>query len=161
MKESKGRKRLPRIPSGHAGITADTNQESVSLGFRVTKQPYEQKEFMESDDETGVEFLRAAENGDRQFFVEYINQGGDVNFQDPMTGQTALHVAAGTSDKFQIRALVNSGRCNFLIRDRQGKLASEIAFEHSPFPEIARYLNILEKDQHEVQRSFGEMEPRR
>ena len=40
------------------------------------------------------EFLIAAERGNPQTLQIFIDGGIDVNYQDPKTGQTALHVFA-------------------------------------------------------------------
>lgn len=57
-----------------------------------------------------------------------ISSGINVNFQDKF-GMTALHHAAATGFRAAIRILVNSGKCNYLIKDNKGRLASELAYE--------------------------------
>ncbi|MNH42075.1 hypothetical protein D3C79_1036940 [compost metagenome] len=42
---------------------------------------------------------------------------------------TALHYAAATGFRPCIRLLVNSGKCDYLIQDNKGRLASELAYE--------------------------------
>ncbi|MCY1464084.1 hypothetical protein D9M71_820610 [compost metagenome] len=42
---------------------------------------------------------------------------------------TALHYAAATGFRPCIRLLVNSGKCDYLIKDNKGRLASELAYE--------------------------------
>lgn len=42
---------------------------------------------------------------------------------------TALHYAAATGFRPCVRMLVNSGLCNYLLKDNKGRLASELAYE--------------------------------
>ncbi|CAB5601564.1 Ankyrin repeats (3 copies) [Pseudomonas putida] len=51
----------------------------------------------------------------------------DVNYQD-FRGMTALHYAAALGARQCLRVLVNSGRCNYLLKDNLGRYASELAF---------------------------------
>lgn len=41
---------------------------------------------------------------------------------------TALHYAAALGARQCLRVLVNSGRCNYLLKDNLGRYASELAF---------------------------------
>ncbi|WP_256590195.1 ankyrin repeat domain-containing protein [Pseudomonas sp. Irchel 3A7] len=61
--------------------------------------------------------------------VEGFIQGGiNLNAQDNF-GMTALHHSAATGFRPCIRLLVNSGKCNYLLKDNKGRLASELAYE--------------------------------
>lgn len=61
--------------------------------------------------------------------VEYLIKSRiDVNAQDKF-GMTALHYAAATGFRPCIRLLVNSGKCDYLIQDNKGRLASDLAYE--------------------------------
>ena len=95
----------------------------------------------------GREFIDAAETGSAQIVRVYIEEGFPANWQDPLTGESALHGAAGTRARAVLRVLVESGRCNFLLRDRDGRLASEMAFLHGDDPASARWLRIHERRQ--------------
>lgn len=161
IEKERGNRRIPRKSSlyeENSTVRPSSGSEaSTSRGFLGSAKHKGEKELMNSRE--GQIFLKATEDGDRNYFLIYIEQGGDVNYQDEKTGQSALHIAAGTSDKFQIRALVNCNRCNFLLEDNSGALASDIAFQHSHAPEIARYLELLEADQRNVSESFGIIDP--
>jgi ankyrin repeat protein len=52
----------------------------------------------------------------------------NVNEQDE-TGMTALHYAALLGARHCVRVLVNSGKCDYLIKDNQGRYASDLALE--------------------------------
>ena len=50
----------------------------------------------------------------------------DVNYQD-QNGMTALHHAAAIGARPCIRVLVNSGQCDYLIKDNENRYAYELA----------------------------------
>jgi len=50
-----------------------------------------------------------------------------VNYPDPRTDAAALHYVAAQGARPAFRVLLKSGRCDFLIRDKRGRLASELA----------------------------------
>ncbi len=60
-----------------------------------------------------------------------IAQVRDINVVDPQTGATALHYAAHRSCMVLIEALAQRADLNYLVRDRDGRLPSELAWELS------------------------------
>ncbi|MFG0542153.1 ankyrin repeat domain-containing protein [Pseudomonas sp. YQ_5] len=57
-----------------------------------------------------------------------IDQGTqEMNMQDEQ-GMTALHYAAALGSRHCLRVLVNSGKCDYLLKDNHGRYASELAF---------------------------------
>lgn len=74
------------------------------------------------------EFIREVKAGKVSSVERSIQLGINVNAQDKF-GMTALHYAAATGFRPCIRLLVNSGQCNYLIKDNKGRLASELAYE--------------------------------
>lgn len=56
-----------------------------------------------------------------------IEEGHDVNRRDE-NGMTALHYAAALGARQCLRVLVNSGQCDYLLKDELGRYASELAF---------------------------------
>jgi len=98
----------------------------------------------------GDEFHQVAERGNPEKIKIFIEEGFPVNWQHPMTGQTALHVVAACQARKALRALLNSGQCDFLIRDKQGRLASEIAYLNGNDPAVARLLGNKERKQAEA-----------
>jgi ankyrin repeat protein len=69
-----------------------------------------------------------------------LNVGAPVNFVDPVDHATALHYAAAYGARPALRVLLNSGGCDFLIRDWKGRLPSEIAREYGRDREMAHPL---------------------
>lgn len=98
----------------------------------------------------GREFLRAAERGDEQSVRIFLMAGFPPNWQDPESGESALHVAAGSKARAVVRLLVETGFCDYLLRDAQGRLASELAYMHGEDPTVSRLLGIKERKQAEA-----------
>jgi hypothetical protein len=93
----------------------------------------------------GREFLKAAERGNAPVVGAYIEEGFPANYQDRQTEETALHISAGTRARKVLRVLLDCGLCNFLLRDKGGRLPSE----HDPA--AARLLGTKERKQAEAQ----------
>ena len=96
-------------------------------------------------------FLEAAAWGDEKIVQAYINLGFPVNYQDPRTGTTALHEAAGTQARDVVRFLIKLEECDFLIRDNKGRLPSEMAYLYGNDPALARLLGNKERKQAQAQ----------
>lgn len=99
----------------------------------------------------GREFLRACERGLPAAIRIFLNEGMPVNYQDSQTGQTALHAASATRAREAVRALLATGKCDFLIRDNKGRLSSEMAYLYGRDPALARLLGNKERKQAEAQ----------
>lgn len=95
----------------------------------------------------GTEFMRAAARGNPGTIQVFVDAGMDVNVQDSATGQTPLHVAAASQARDACRVLIASGHCDFLLRDKQGRLTSEMAYLYGRDPALARLLGIKERKQ--------------
>ena len=121
----------------------DNNSTISSWGLAPNAEEAGSRGELTTDDEIGVHFIQAAERADYDHVADYIQAGHDVNFQHPVTRQTALHLAAGYGDRALVRTIIGSGASEFGIKDRNGKTAADIAFEEGPDPVIARYLTIL------------------
>lgn len=99
----------------------------------------------------GREFLSAIQRGNPATLEVFLSEGMDVNYQDPQTRQTALHVAASAQARSVIRILLATNKCDHLIRDKRGRLASELAYMVGENPALARLLGNKERKQAEKQ----------
>jgi ankyrin repeat protein len=97
------------------------------------------------------QFLEAVERGNPETVKIFLDAGIDINYRHPRSGQTALHVAAAAQARHAVRVLLGTGKCDFLMRDRQGRLASELAYTHGGDPALARLLGNKERKQAEEQ----------
>lgn len=95
----------------------------------------------------GREFLHIARRGNLRMLTGFIEEGFPVNWQDARHGQAALHVAAAAKARKALLVLTESNRCDFLLRDKEGHLASELAFLFGDDPAAARLLRIHERRQ--------------
>lgn len=71
--------------------------------------------------------ITAVRHRDVQTAQRLIAEGVDVNEVDA-DGMTALHHAAAIRERPCLRLLVNCGRCDYLIRDKEGRYATELAY---------------------------------
>lgn len=97
----------------------------------------------------GAAFLKAAEKGNSDKISAILDHGFPVNYQDPRTGQAALHIAVACQARDALRVLLKTGECDFLLRDKQGRLASEMAYLYGEDAAVARFLGIKERKQAE------------
>ncbi|MBK8174855.1 MAG: hypothetical protein IPK66_06170 [Rhodospirillales bacterium] len=80
-----------------------------------------------------------------------IEDGASVNARDRETGAAALHLTAAQGARPAMRVLFASGKCDHLARDRQGRLASELAGVYGRDPAMARLLMRKELQQARAQ----------
>ncbi|MBS9405470.1 ankyrin repeat domain-containing protein [Halomonas sp. TRM85114] len=99
----------------------------------------------------GRAFFQAVERGNPDTVASYLEEGMPVNYQDPDTKQAALHVAAACKAREAVRVLARQPDCNFILRDRRGRLPSEMAYAFGNDPALARYLGNKERTQAEAQ----------
>lgn len=90
--------------------------------------------------------LDAIERADSTEVSRLIAKNANPNTPDD-EGMTSLHHAAGLGDRGCIRVLVNSGACNYLIRDNYGRYASDLAIEWARDFGIARLLSTKRRQQ--------------
>jgi hypothetical protein len=92
----------------------------------------------------GREYIEAARDGDGDLVRAFIEEGFPVAWSERRNGETALHAAAGSRARPAIRLLVQHWP-DFLIRDQQGRLASELAYLYGEDPAMAHLLGIKER----------------
>ncbi|QYZ64674.1 MAG: hypothetical protein HPY30_00900 [Gammaproteobacteria bacterium (ex Lamellibrachia satsuma)] len=90
--------------------------------------------------ELGMIFLDAARRGNADKVKEIEKTGFPVNFKDPIHGMTALHYAASSSAKEVVRELVNSKKCDYLLRDQKGRTALDLSYEFGRHRSVERLL---------------------
>lgn len=92
----------------------------------------------------GRDWLDAARHGESAALIAFIEEGFPIDYSDPRTGETALHAAAGSQARPAVRLLVHHWP-DFLMRDRHGRLASELAYLYGEDPAMARLLASTER----------------
>jgi ankyrin repeat protein len=112
-----------------------------------SKEPIEADVFLN----LGAEFLRAAEHANEPRLQAFIEGGFPVNWQEPETGQTALHLVAAFQARSALKLLLRTNALNFLLRDHEGRLASEMAYLYGNDVAMARLLGNKERKQAEAQ----------
>ena len=75
----------------------------------------------------GKELLTAADAAKETVLAELLDAGAPVNFQDRRSGATALHYIAGGAARSAFRVLSQAPGLNYLLRDKAGRLAWELA----------------------------------
>ena len=90
--------------------------------------------------------IDCAKAGDAPTMDLLIAVGAQVNEQDAQ-GMTALHHAAGLGARACVRVLVNSEQCDYLIRDKAGRTAAELALEWSADRAVSLLLSKKEARQ--------------
>ncbi|MCS0397887.1 ankyrin repeat domain-containing protein [Vibrio diabolicus] len=105
-----------------------------------------QRSFDDSGQKLNEEFLDAIRCGNTARIQAAFDKGASVNYQSDITGSTPLHIAAACGARHVLRALVASEKIDYLLRDKQGRLASELAYLGGPVPDVAasRLLGIKE-----------------
>lgn len=92
-------------------------------------------------DRTHAPFMEAVNTGDVEKVRTFLKDPKiDVNYVAPKTGLTALHIAAGRNALAVLKLLASSGRCDFTIKDAQGRTAAEVAVVIGDNPATGRYL---------------------
>ena len=93
-----------------------------------------------TDAEKEAAILAYVKRGAADFLELLVKDGVNVNMQDE-NGMTPLHHAVAYGTRPCLRILVNSGRCDYLIRDNLGRYASDIAIEWARDFAVARLLS--------------------
>ena len=95
--------------------------------------------------------LHAARCADAQALKREIAGGASVTARDFNSGATALHYVAAQGARPCLRVLLATGKCDHLARDREGRLASELAGVYGRDPAMARLLIRKELQQARAQ----------
>lgn len=82
--------------------------------------------------------------GRADLFEIYSLHGFPANAQCQRTGFTPLHMAATSRAKKVIARLMQKDDIDYLLRDNQGRLASELAFIYGNDPELSESIALKE-----------------
>ncbi len=99
----------------------------------------------------GLDFVEAARECHAAKLQRLIDRNAPVNFIDPHDRATALHYIAAYRARPALRVILKTGKCDFLIRDGQGRLPSQLAREYGHDDAMARLLLIKEIRQAQAQ----------
>lgn len=105
----------------------------------------------------GKAVIDAARNCDAKTLEKYVKAGYPVNEQDH-NGMTALHYAAVYRARPCLRVLLNSGKCDFLLKNNNGNHASDLAALWAKDYAVCRLLNKKQAIQAFKESSEGKME---
>lgn len=86
-----------------------------------------------------TDILGPAYYGDLAKMQNWIAKGYDVNYADPATGLTALHLAVGTNNLAMTKALVEEHEATFAA-DRFGRWPSVMAIDCKVSDELSDYI---------------------
>lgn len=106
------------------------------LGSRL---PYPLDAAQAAASDADLLLFRAVQSSSESFIEQFIAQGANPNYQDA-DGMTALHHAAAMGSRAAIRALVKSGKCDYLLDDNEGRSAAQLASEMAQDFAVARLL---------------------
>ena len=134
----------------HWRAVAVKHKQQIEAGEYIGDELLPQLRADRAMNNLGREFLQAAERGNAPMVGAYIEEGFPPNFQDRLTLETALHISAAARARSVLRVLLDCGLCNFLLRDKGGRLASELAYLFGKDPAAARLLGIKESKQAEA-----------
>ena len=90
------------------------------------------------------EYFAAARTGNEKIVKKHLDAGVSVNAVDPISSFTALHFAAARRGYRMLETLLNQPDIDHIVRDRFGRLPSELAGRFSEDPELADRLRTLE-----------------
>lgn len=96
---------------------------------------------------TDLHFIELVKSRQYREALALIDRVQNVNTVDPTTGATALHFAADRSCAGLVDALMQRADLDYLAQDRQGRYASELAWEGAGNEELGALLIRKEKEQ--------------
>lgn len=90
-------------------------------------------------------FLAAVNIGDIEKVRRHLKDPAiNINHAEPVTGLTALHIAAARNAGAVLRLLVGTGKCDYSLKDSEGRTAATIAVVVGRNPAVGRYLFDLQ-----------------
>jgi ankyrin repeat protein len=92
----------------------------------------------------GLELVEAARECNAAKLQQLIDRKAPVDYMDPVDRATALHYIAAYGARPALRVILKSGKGNFILRDGQGRMPSQLAREYGRDGAMARLLLIKE-----------------
>jgi len=141
--------------------TIKLSESSASEGYRFVQSESLQKENskIESDvmSDLGIQLIEAAKEpfDDGQEVKRLLDLDAPVNYPERSTGATTLHIAAGYNDVATVKIVLDHPEVDCTIRDKQGRLASELA--EAVNPELAQLIIDKEAEQAAVKKIIPDM----
>lgn len=137
-------------------LIEDKRKKELPLHMRdvrlaTTHRSNEERDVM--NEKLGMALIRAAIEARSEIVSELLSQDAPIDFQDPRTGMTAIHIAAYCSDIKTINVLLaHEPEPNLLIRDKKNLLPSTCAATGTGLGDtliLANRLRLIEKRQGE------------
>lgn len=94
---------------------------------------------------TNTDILGPAYWADMAKLEDWLAKGYDVDYRDPATGLSALHIAVGSNNLTMAKALVETHKAAFFA-DRFGRWPSMMAIECEASEEMTDYITQAEAD---------------
>ncbi len=138
------RMRFPGLDENPETMSGDGEDDEFDDGHGFTGAGNPHMKF-------GWRFLDAAKNGDARTMKELLDPNLPVNVIDPDDRATALHYIATFGARPALRVIVKSRNLDYLLRDGEGRLPSELAREFGHDDAMARLLLIKETRQARAQ----------
>lgn len=116
---------LPRVGTERTGEVIGSLLQALGAGQDNPNRDDSVNE--EEWQRRGRRLLQAADTGDPARVQAALDAGASVNYADPRNGETALHIVAAGRARLALRVLMRQSDLKYSVRDRSGRLPSEIA----------------------------------
>lgn len=94
------------------------------------------------DFEVGMRLIDAARDGNVSVVGQIATSSHSINFHDPKTGRAAIHEIADSGSRRLLKAFLKADGINYLAKDNNGQLASDIAQVGNRDRVIQRFLRM-------------------
>ncbi len=113
------------------GIQREKENLSTGDGYLQENQSAgrDKDEMHAMNNELGKKFIQSLMDYDPHAIADCINADVDINYQDPETGMTALHLAVARQMVDVLKILFNREDLVYLVQDKNGKFPSQLAYE--------------------------------
>ncbi|MGH1404334.1 MAG: hypothetical protein ACRBDL_08820 [Alphaproteobacteria bacterium] len=95
----------------------------------------------------GLILIEAASWNDKEVADAYIDEGFPINFQHPRRNCTALHDAVRCSQTDFAESLMNSGKCDYLLKDNRDQTAYDVAYTKCSDIDLTDELRVKTEEQ--------------